>query len=118
MERYVDAFVIPIEKDKLDKYLESSERAGQIWKEHGALAYVECIGDDLEVEALGMGTFNQMAKTTDKETVIFSWIVYESKEHRDQVNKAVMADPHMDEMEMLFDVKRMAFGGFRTIVNL
>ncbi|KNZ42060.1 DUF1428 domain-containing protein [Acetobacterium bakii] len=121
MEKYVDGFVIPIKCENIEKYRKMAEKGGEIWMEHGALAYVECIGDDLNKEKVV--PFTQIAGTLDQETVIFSWIVYESKEHRDQVMAAVMADPKMnDTLEMgelmPFNEKRMTYGGFKTLVYL
>jgi uncharacterized protein YbaA (DUF1428 family) len=119
MERYVDGFLIPLARDNIDMYREIAARAGQIWKEHGALEYYECLGDDLAPQH-GMVSFTASAGATAEETVIFSWIVYESKEHRDKVNAAVMDDPRMKEMMASgmepFDMQRMAYGGFRTLV--
>jgi uncharacterized protein YbaA (DUF1428 family) len=121
MERYVDGFLIPIAKDKVNEYREMSQKAGEIWKELGALEYYECIGDDLDIE--GMLSFKKVADTSKEETVIFSWIVFESREQRDRVNEAVMNDPRIKEMmesgsEPPFDYRRMAYGGFKTLVNL
>ncbi|WP_440945100.1 DUF1428 domain-containing protein [Methanosarcina sp. T3] len=121
MGRYVDGFLIPIAKGKVSKYREIAQKAGEIWKELGALEYYECVGDDLDIEELV--SFKKAANTSEEETVIFSWIVFESKEHRDRVNAAVMDDPRMKEMMEsgepdLFDYRRMAYGGFKTLVNL
>jgi len=120
MERYVDGFLIPIPKDNISKYKEIAEEAGRIWKEHGALEYYECIGDDLEIEK--MVSFNKSAGASKDETVVFSWIIYESKEHRDKVNAAVMNDPRIKKMMepgfQPFDYTRMAYGGFKTLVKL
>jgi uncharacterized protein YbaA (DUF1428 family) len=120
MERYVDGFVIPIPKDKVDEYKRIAEKAGGIWKEHGALEYWECLGDDLDVK--DMVSFKKAANTEENETVVFSWIVYESREHRDKVNAAVMADPRINDMMQKgsepFDCKRMAYGGFRKLVKI
>ncbi len=120
MDRYVDGFVLPVAKENVEKYRELAQRAGKIFKEHGALEFHETAGDDLESE--GMLSFKTIAGAADNETVIFSWIVYESKEKRDQVNEAVMNDPRMKEdMEAskdIFDFKRMAYGGFKTLVRL
>jgi uncharacterized protein YbaA (DUF1428 family) len=120
-EKYVDGFLIPIAKDNVSKYKEIAQKAGEVWKEHGALEYYECVGDDLDIE--GMVSFKKAAGTSEEETVIFSWIVFESREHRDRVNQAVMADPRMNEMmesggSEPFDFRRMAYGGFKTLVNL
>lgn len=119
MPRYVDGFVIPIPKKSVPAYKKIATKAGKIWLEYGALQYVECIGDDL-VKNFGL-PFPKLAKLKPGETVVFSWIVYKSKAHRDQVNKKVMADPRLAKMgpEMMpFDAKKMSYGGFRTIVNL
>ena len=121
MEKYVDGFVIPIAKEKVGKYQEMAQKAGELWKEHGALEFYECVGDDLEIE--NMLSFKETAKALGEETVIFSWIVFESREHRDKVNAAVMEDARMKEMmkaseSKAFDYKRMAYGGFKTIVEL
>lgn len=120
MCKYVDGFVIPIRKANVEKYGEIAQRAGEIWKEHGALEYFECLGDDLEIEK--MLSFKTIAGTSEEETVVFSWIVFESKEHRDRVNAAVMNDARLEaEMksgEMPFDFRRMAYGGFKPLVAL
>lgn len=119
MGRYVDGFLIPIRKDKLDEYKVMAEQAGAIWKEQGALEYIECVGDDLDQQE--MVSFKTSAGTSEEETVVFSWIVYESREHRDKVNAAVMNDPRIKEMmekDTPFDCKRMAYGGFKTIVKV
>lgn len=119
MSHYVDGFVLAIKRDQLERYEEIAEGAGKIWMEHGALAYVECVGDDLQVEE--MTPFPVMTNASPEETVIFSWIVYKSKEHRDQVNAAVMADPRMEALmpdePAPFDYRRMAYGGFKTLVD-
>ena len=77
MERYVDGFLIPIAKDRIGEYREMAQKAGEVWKEHGAIEYCECVGDDLDIEE--MVSFKKAADTSDEETVIFSWIVFESK---------------------------------------
>jgi uncharacterized protein YbaA (DUF1428 family) len=120
MERYVDGFLIPIAKNKVSKYKETAQKASEIWKELGALEYYECVGDDLDIEEIV--SFKKAANASEEETVIFSWIIYESREQRDKVNEAVMNDPRMKEMmesgdSELFDYRRMAYGGFKTIVN-
>jgi uncharacterized protein YbaA (DUF1428 family) len=95
-----------------------AELGGKVWKEHGALEYRECTGDDLDVP-YGM-PFTKMVKLKRGETVVFSWIVYKSRAHRDRVNKKVMSDPRLAAMgkKMPFDVKRMAFGGFKVLVDM
>lgn len=117
--KYVDGFVIPMAKKNLPAYLRIAKQASKIWLEHGALDYRECVGDDLNVK---MGVpFPKLAKAKKNETVIFAYVVYKSRAHRDKVNKKVMADPHLTEMcdpkNMPFDCQRMTFGGFETIVG-
>ncbi|ATE59514.1 DUF1428 domain-containing protein [Thauera sinica] len=118
--KYVDGFLIPVPKDRIGRYREIASLAGQVWMEHGALQYYECIGDDLEIK--DMVPFPRAAGAGAEDAVIFSWIVYESRAHRDEVNAAVMADPRMKSMmnddAPPFDCKRMAYGGFRTLVVL
>jgi uncharacterized protein YbaA (DUF1428 family) len=117
---YVDGFVIPVPKKNVQAYRKMAQKAGKIWKELGALEYRECVGDDIE-ESFGV-TFMKLAKAKPDETVFFSWIVYKSKAHRDQVNKKVMTDPRiasmMENKDMPFNVKRMAYGGFKSLVDL
>jgi uncharacterized protein YbaA (DUF1428 family) len=119
MAHYVDGFVIPLPKDKVEEYRQMADKAGALWKEYGALAYWECVGDDLDVK--DQLPFTKLASTKPDETVVFSWIAYESREHRDAVNAKVMADPRIKEMcnsdNHPFDCKRMAYGGFKTIVE-
>jgi uncharacterized protein YbaA (DUF1428 family) len=114
---YVDGFVIPVPKRKLPDYRRMAQLGAKIWKEHGALEYYECVGDDLDVP-MGM-SFRKLGKLKAGETVVFSWIVYRSKAHRDRVNKKVMTDPRMKDMNMPmpFDIKRMAYGGFKVLVS-
>ena len=120
MPVYVDGFVLPVPKKNVQAYRRMSQKAGRIWREYGALDYRECVGDDLNVK-MGL-PFTKLAKTKPGETVIFSYIVYKSRAHRDKVLAKVMADkrlgpPNMPK-EMPFDMKRMAYGGFKTIVDL
>jgi uncharacterized protein YbaA (DUF1428 family) len=115
---YVDGFVVVCPKKKVDAYRRISRKAGKIWKEFGALDYKECVADDIAVK---FGTpFGKLAKLKPGETVIFSWIVYKTKKQRDAINKKVMADPRlkMTPEDMPFDLKRMSYGGFKTIVDL
>jgi uncharacterized protein YbaA (DUF1428 family) len=97
-----------------------SRKAGKVWKEHGALEYRECVGDDLKVK-FGL-PFPKLTKVKPGETVVFSWIVFKSRAHRDKVNAKVMKDPRLDKMckedDMPFDLKRMAFGGFKVLVDI
>jgi uncharacterized protein YbaA (DUF1428 family) len=117
---YVDGFLLPVPKKNLEAYTRMSRRAGKVWREHGALDYKECAGDDLNVK--GMVPFPRSIKLKPGETVVFSWIVFKSRAHRDRVNARVMKDPRlagmMDSKAMPFDVKRMVYGGFRVIVDL
>ena len=115
---YVDGFLLPVPKKNLAKYRAISKKAGKIWREHGALEYRECVGDDLNAQ--GGATFPKSAKTKAGETVVFSWIVYKSKADRKRVLKKVMSDPRLkaDMNAMPFDPKRMAYGGFKTIVDM
>jgi len=118
MARYVDGYVIPMQKKKVKAYLRMAKMGARMWKEHGALAYSECVGEDLSVP-FGMG-FRKMARLKAGETVVFSWIVYRSRAHRDKVNAAVMKDPRMNDPamkdQMPFDLKRFAMGGFEVLV--
>lgn len=118
---YVDGFVVPVPQDKIGEYKKLAAEAGQIWMEHGALAYKECVGEDLEDKGF-CATFPGAFGTKPGETVVFAYIVYKSREHRDEVNKKVMEDPRMHEScgpdTMPFDCKRMAYGGFKALVDL
>jgi uncharacterized protein YbaA (DUF1428 family) len=116
MVQYVDGFVIPLQKRKLKAYLRQAKLGARLWKDHGALAYSECVAEDLRVP-YGMG-FRRMARLKAGETVVFSWIVYRSRAHRDKVNAAVMKDPRMAMMgPMAFDQKRFAVGGFEAPIS-
>lgn len=114
---YVDGFVIPVSKKSVQAYRRIALKAGKIWREHGALEFRECVGDDLAVK--GMVPFSRRMKLKPGETVIFSWIVFKSRAHRDRVNAKVMKDPRldMDPKSMPFDVKRMLYGGFKVLVD-
>jgi len=116
---YVDGFVVPVPEGKLDAYLEIAQTAGAVWKEHGALAYKECVLED-KTDHEFCTTFPAMAGLKAGETVIFAYIVYESREHRDAINAKVMEDPRIkcDPENMPFDCKRMAYGGFKALVDL
>jgi uncharacterized protein YbaA (DUF1428 family) len=116
---YVDGFVIPVPKKKLKAYLTMAKKAGKVWKDHGALEFHESVADDVKV---GKWTsFPQSVKLKTGETVIFSWITYKSRAHRDRVNGKVMKDPRLAKMmnpkEMPFDGKRMIFGGFKVLIK-
>lgn len=117
---YVDGFVVPVPRDKVDAYREHSARCGQVWKEHGALAYVECVADD--VKSGKLTSFPQAVDLKEDEVVVFSWISYPSRAVRDACNDKVMADARMADMEAemraIFDGRRMIYGGFQTLVEL
>ncbi|MDB5460128.1 MAG: putative signal recognition particle [Caulobacteraceae bacterium] len=115
---YVDGFVLAVRKDKLPAYEALARIAGAVWKEYGALSYVECIGDDVPYGELT--SFPRAVQATPDEVVVFSWIVYESRERRDEIMAKVMADPRVkDHMsDMPFDGKRMIFGGFKPFLEL
>ncbi|WP_447980098.1 DUF1428 domain-containing protein [Candidatus Nitrospira bockiana] len=116
---YVDGFVLPVPKKNLRAYLRMANKAGKIWREHGALEYRECVGDDLNV-AYGV-PFPRSARAKPRETVVFAYIVFKSRAHRDRVNAKVMKDPRITDMcdpkAMPFDVKRMAYGGFTVMID-
>jgi uncharacterized protein YbaA (DUF1428 family) len=119
MANYVDGFVIPIRKQKVKAYLRQAKLGARLWKAHGALAYTECVAEDLKVP-FGLG-FRKMARLEAGETVVFAWIVYRSRAHRDRVNAAVMKDPRMSDPAMKgpmpFDPRRIAVGGFKVLVS-
>ena len=119
MAHYVDGFVVPVPAQKLEAYRRFAEKAGRIWLEHGALQFCECAADD--VKPGKVTSFPQSVQLEDGEIVVFSWIVYESREARDRINAKVMEDPRLKDMspkDLPFDGMRMFFGGFRTIVEL
>ena len=119
MAHYIDGFVIHLPKKNGNAYRRVAQKAGKVRRDHGALEFRECIGDDLNIK-MGL-PFPRGIKTRPGETVLFSYIVYKSRAHRDRVNAMVMKDPHlakmMDAKAMPFDVKRMMYGGFKTIVE-
>ena len=116
---YVDGFVVPVPKKNVEAYKRLAKKAGKIWKEYGALEFRECVADD--VKKGKWTSFPRSVKLKPSETVFFSWIVYKSRKHRDQVMKKVMKDKRlgsmMDISKMPFDAKRMIFGGFKTVVK-
>lgn len=118
MARYVDGFVFPVPRDRLSDYKCIAEAAARIWKEHGALDYREYVGDALQLE--GTRSFTDLLAATEDETIVFGWVVFESREARDLANEKVAADPRMSDMmessNSGFDAKRMAYGGFRLLV--
>ncbi|MDB5455386.1 MAG: hypothetical protein JWP92_971 [Caulobacter sp.] len=115
---YVDGFVIAVPKAKIDAYKALSQAAGAVWKEFGALAYVECLADDVPYGELT--SFPRAVQAKDDETVVFSWITYESRAARDAINAKVMADPRLKDgmANCPFDAKRMIYGGFETLLSL
>jgi uncharacterized protein YbaA (DUF1428 family) len=117
--RYVDGFVLPIPKRKVEVYRRIAQKAGRVWRDHGALEYRECVGDDLKSK-FGV-PFPRQMKTKPGETVVFAWITFKSRAHRDRVNAKVMKDPRlakmMDPKAMPFEVKRMVHGGFKVLVD-
>jgi uncharacterized protein YbaA (DUF1428 family) len=115
---YVDGFVLVVPKKNLKAYTKMATLASKVWHDHGALEYRECVGDDL-TPPCGL-PFPKLAKLKAGETVVFSWIVYKSKAHRDKVNAKVRKDPRlaaMGDKPMPFDMKRMAYGGFKVLVE-
>lgn len=116
---YVDGFILPVPKDKIDAYRTMAETAGTVWREHGALEYHECMADDVKPGELT--SFPQAVQLKDDEVVFFSWIVYKSREERDAINEKVMQDPRLVNMmspeSMPFDGKRMFWGGFKSFVS-
>ena len=116
---YVDGFVLPVPKKNVQAYKRLAQKAGKIWKEYGALQYCECVADDMNVK-FGM-PFPKYVKPKPGETILFSWIMYKSRAHRDRVNAKVMKDKRMNAMmdskDMPFDMKRMAYGGFKVLVT-
>lgn len=123
MENYIDGFVLPVPKAHLDEYKSVAEKVAEIWKEYGALAYFEYVGDDMELE--GTRSFSEVAELKEDEVVIFGWVLFPSKEVRDAANKQVPNDPRMAELvapltnteRLIFDAGRMVYGGFRPLVR-
>jgi uncharacterized protein YbaA (DUF1428 family) len=120
MPHYVDGYVIPVPKSKIDDYRKMAERAGKVWMEHGALQFCECVADD--VKPGKVTSFPQAVQLKDDEVVVFSWIFYESREQRDKVNEKAMNDPRlkdmMDPTKVPFDGMRMFWGGFTTMIEM
>ncbi len=114
---YVDGFIVAVPKDNIEAYKTLARKAGMVWREYGALSYVEAIGDDVPYGELT--SFPRAVQATDDEVVVFSWITYESRQSRDEILAKVMADPRLkDEMQnMPFDSRRMIYGGFDIIVE-
>jgi uncharacterized protein YbaA (DUF1428 family) len=116
---YVDGFVVPVPKKNLEAYRKLARKAGKIWKEYGALEYIECVADD--VKKGKWTSFPRSVKLKPNETVVFSWITYKSRAQRDKINTKVLSDPRLAKMGMKdvpFDGKRMIYGGFKSVVSL
>jgi uncharacterized protein YbaA (DUF1428 family) len=116
--RYVDGYVLPVPKKNIPEYRRLAQKAGRIFREHGALEYRECVGDDLNIK--GLVPFPRKIRLKRGETLVFSWIAFKSRAHRDRVNARVMQDPRlakMDPKSMPFDFKRMLYGGFKVLVS-
>ena len=122
MNNYIDAFVLPIPRDHLNEYKGIAEVVANIWKEHGALAYHEYVGEDLTLE--GTRSFQELIDAIEDEVIIFGWVVFNSKEARVKANELVAADPRMidliapltDPSRIIFNAKRMFYGGFSKLV--
>jgi uncharacterized protein YbaA (DUF1428 family) len=122
MPHYIDGFVFPIQRSRIDEYQTAAEAVAEIYKEHGALDYLEFVGDDMKRD--GTRSFVDLLTATENEAIIFGWVVFESREARDLVNKKVETDPRMAELvaplmdpdSLVFDATRMAYGGFRPLV--
>ena len=119
MAHYIDGFVLPVPRDRLSEYERLVEAVAEIWRQHGALDYVECVGDDMNRE--GTRSFTDLVAATEDETIVFGWVVFNSREARNLANEKVAADPRMadlvDSSNSGFDAKRMAYGGFRSLVR-
>jgi uncharacterized protein YbaA (DUF1428 family) len=119
MSLYVDGYLLPLPRERIAAYRQLAGRAGAIWREHGALAYQECVGDDLQVE--GMVPFPDQLALAPDETVVLTWIVFASRAERDRINARVLADPRLAGLAppaLPFDCRRMVYGGFRSLVSL
>jgi uncharacterized protein YbaA (DUF1428 family) len=115
---YVDGFILPVPKNKVEAYRRLARKAGKVWREHGAIEFKECVADDVKMGKLT--SFPRSVKRKANETVFFSYIVYKSRAHRDKVNAKVMKDKRiagMDMKDMPFDPKRMIYGGFKVLVD-
>jgi uncharacterized protein YbaA (DUF1428 family) len=123
MAHYIDGFVLPIPRDRINEYKRVAEAVAEIWKEHGALDYLEYVGDDMNRE--GTRSFADLVAATEDETIVFGWVVFDSREARDLANEKVAADPRMpdliaplmDPSPPVFDAERMAYGGFQSLVR-
>ncbi|MBT8236731.1 MAG: DUF1428 domain-containing protein [Bacteroidia bacterium] len=123
MANYIDGFVLPIPKEHVDEYRRVAEKVAAIWKEYGALAYHECVGEDLYLE--GTRSFADITAASSDEAIVFGWVVFPSKEVRDRANEKVPTDPRMTELvapltdpsRLIFDASRMVYGGFQALVQ-
>jgi uncharacterized protein YbaA (DUF1428 family) len=123
MQKYTDGFILPVPRKHVEKYKKVAEKVAEIWKEYGAIEYIECVGDDLQLE--GTRSFIDVVDLKEDEVVIFGWVVFPSKEVRDSANKKVPEDPRMAEIvaplitpeKLIFDAERMVYGGFQPIVE-
>jgi uncharacterized protein YbaA (DUF1428 family) len=120
MKKYVDGYVLALPKKNLRTYRQMAEKAGKVWRKHGALEYFECVGDDLNTKWAGI-KFPRTVRAKPGETVVFSFVVFKSRAHRDRVNakvmKELMSDPACGDKPMPFDMKRMVYGGFKVLVE-
>lgn len=118
MSQYIDGFVFPVPRARLNDYKRLVEKVAEIWKEHGALDYRENVGDDLKLE--GTRSFTNLIEANEDDVIVFGWVTFDSRETRDQANKKVAADPRMSELvdssDSGFDATRMAYGGFQSLV--
>ncbi|GAO43220.1 hypothetical protein FPE01S_02_03240 [Flavihumibacter petaseus NBRC 106054] len=122
MENYLDGFVLPVPRIYLDEYKRVAEKVAEIWKEYGALAYFEYVGEDLKLE--GTRSFVELVELKEDEVIVFGWVVFPSKEVRDRANKQVPSDSRMTELvapltdprRLIFDAERMVYGGFKPLV--
>lgn len=123
MTHYIDGFVLPVPREQLNVYKGVVEKVAAIWKEHGALEYSEFVSDEANLE--GTRSFSEFVDAEDDETIVFGWVVFESREARDLANKRVAADPRMPELikplthspRPIFEAERMAYGGFQSLVQ-
>jgi uncharacterized protein YbaA (DUF1428 family) len=115
--RYVDGYVLPVPKKNVEAYRRIARKAGKVWRDHGALEYRECVGDDLNIKMVM--SFPRRLNLKRGETVIFAWVVFKSRAHRDRVNAKVMKDPRLakEPKAVPFDIKRMVYGGFKVLVD-
>jgi len=123
MKQYIDGFVLPVPQNHLNEYKSAAEKIAEIWKEYGALAYFEYVGEDLKLE--GTRSFIEVVDLKEDEVIVFGWVLFPSKETRDLANKQVPNDPRMSELvapltdtkRLIFDAERMVYGGFRSFVQ-